>query len=111
MGSPELPPGRKLISASQTRFCNRNTDLVSADIQCGADECYTRRKLGCVIEEINLVKSVVSQAFLSLISMADYAYPSSDDPTHAGASDGNTLGDEQIWQSREQIELLPGEEV
>lgn len=34
-----------------------------------------RRKLGCVIEEINLVKSVVSQAFLSLISMADYAYP------------------------------------
>jgi hypothetical protein len=28
-----------------------------------------------MIEEINLVKSVVSQAFLSLISMADYAYP------------------------------------
>ena len=33
------------------------------------------------------------------------------DLTQAGTSGGNTQGDEQIWQSREPIELLPGEET
>lgn len=31
--------------------------------------------------------------------------------THAGTSGDDTLGDEQIWQSRESIGLLPGEET
>jgi hypothetical protein len=35
----------------------------------------------------------------------------SHDPTQAGTSVGNTVGDEQIWQSREPIELLSGEET
>ncbi|KAJ6142339.1 hypothetical protein N7497_011438 [Penicillium chrysogenum] len=47
----------------------------------------------------------------TLVLDAPSSIYASDDPTHAGASDGNTLGDEQIWQSREQIELLPGEET
>lgn len=35
----------------------------------------------------------------------------SHDPTDAGATGGSTLGEEQIWQSREPVELLPTEQT
>lgn len=37
------------------------------------------------------------------------ASDASHDPTHTSASGGSTLGEEQIWHSREPIELLPSE--